>query len=87
MTMDRKMWLITGAISMLILLSVAIFQMAIGNLETEIVFVLYQSGLSETSAQTVGPIVFWGLLVFPSIAVLLATGVLVWTTASEPESL
>lgn len=83
---ESKKWVVAGMVSMLVLLSVAVFQMIVGGLAEKIVFFLYGIGLSEGTAQTAGGIVFGGLLIVSSAIVLLTVGVLLWREVAELNS-
>lgn len=68
---------------MLVLLSVAIFQMSVGGLSEKITLSLYNLGFSEGLAQSAGEVIFIGILLVPSIVVLSTVGVLLWTGEGE----
>lgn len=71
---------------MLVLLTVSVLQMIHASSEEEIALLLYDLGLSETTAQAAGEIAFWGLLIVPSVIVLLSVGALLWTGVSDSEA-
>lgn len=85
MSRNRK-WVVAGMISMLVLLSVTIFQMIVGGLAERITYLLYDIGFSEGTAQTAGGIIFGGLLIVVSAVVLLTVGVLLWRGIVKPNS-
>ena len=64
------------------------YEMLIGSLEEAFVHLLYGIGVSESLALAGGTVLYGGVLVLPSMVVLVAVGFLLWsaTGGAGPET-